>query len=228
MPGITAGTWGESLSCRNVLSRPTFAWVFLPLGLSPNVARSLTWFSKGCIITHLLTASSREIKNKLKKKEKAESLFHTGLIALPLIKCCHLKYAQALHQQLAVVQGHIQLVLEDEGTGELLIQFGCFWHLVEEEREKQTERPRIRKVIKMLELLPICSLPPVWWGTTPPIFSTLLWHRVLCPTTCFPSSSLWFLNQFFLQGLELQCWRYAPHKLSSSIPFPPAAPACPF
>lgn len=200
MPGITAGTWGESLSCRNVLSRPTFAWVFLPLGLSPNVARSLTWFSKGCITTHLLTASSREIKNKLKKKEKAESLFHTGLIALPLIKCCHLKYAQALHQQLAVVQGHIQLVLEDEGTGELLIQFGCFWHLVEEEREKQTERPRIRKVIKMLELLPVCSLPPVWWGTTPLSFPPSCGTVCFAPPPVFPALLSGFSTGFSFRG----------------------------
>lgn len=70
----------------------------------------------------------------LKKPNKQSRVlpwsFH-WLVSLPLIKCCHLKYAQALHQQLAVFQGHIQLVLEGECTGEVIVQFGCFWHLAE-------------------------------------------------------------------------------------------------
>lgn len=140
------------------------------------------------------------------------------LISLPLIKCCHLKYAQALHQQLAVFQGHIQLVLEDECTGEVIVQFGCFWHLSEEEREKQTRRLGIRGIIKMPELLQVCS-PPAWWGTIP----SYPFHPP--EALCFPS---WFLKTSFLQEGELWAWRWALHKLSSPIPFPPAAPAFPF
>lgn len=55
-------------------------------------------------------------------------------LSLPFLERCHLKHAQALHHQLAVIQGHVQLVLEDEGAGEVLVQLCCFWHLTEEEK----------------------------------------------------------------------------------------------
>lgn len=58
-------------------------------------------------------------------------------LVLPFIKRRHLKYAQALHHQLAVIQGNVQLVLEDEGAGEVVVHLCRFWHL-EEESEANT------------------------------------------------------------------------------------------
>lgn len=129
--GSTAGEQGEPLSCPSALSLSTAVWVFLAkCGVGSNPAGKGPSYSKSP--NHFFMDIK---KNQNKQSRVLPRTFH-WLISLPLLKCCHLKYAQALHQQLAVFQGHIQLVLEDECTGEVIVQLGCFWHLAEEEREK--------------------------------------------------------------------------------------------